>query len=145
MANGLSRILVVVEKHGATYMDASTTRRLDAACRVVLARRLADKYYDPGEPPTLEYVQQVYAFTGHPDNIAKDQQEKLDKLCKRYDSDKKFEDDVTLCLALPQKWKRDGKYEKRPWLIDSYSLLSSRSSSPYEEVQLESVVDPFAK
>lgn len=145
MAKGLLKILVLVEKHETEYMDASTVRRLDASCRIVLARRLDEDCYYPGEPPTLEYVQKVYAFTGNTDEITKAQQVKLEKLRKEYDSAKKFEDDVILCLASPQKWKKDGKYESRPWLITSYSLLASRSAAEYEEVHLESVVDPLAK
>ena len=151
----MSKILVVKEKHGELYYDASTNELLDKACKEILKARLEQGYYDPygkieglAEPLSTEGIADKRALAAiEKENKAIEERNEGVRQNNRYVRDEiSYYRDVIKCLSM------EGQWLTRKQVPASFFLLSLRRGYEYEGIELidlsepeEIDMEPFAK
>lgn len=158
----VSQILVLHEKHGDRYFDASTPEALATSCVKVLRERVADGYWyhrEYAEPvrPLPKEQQEILALTDEqlatlPTAIREDMKTKRAKLVKSnavYKRRKKQEDGwwnaVQLVLTSPLEEAikltvadADDTWSNQPLPL-AYEILKSRRDYEYESIGIYEV------
>ena len=119
--------LIVKEKHGTSYFDASTVERCGCACLKLLNDRLDQGYYDVGDDPkkpkiSVEQVSDSPTFKP----VAEREWNSYRRTLKYNDRARKF-------------IKQIGKCTESKSYFNAYSLLQSRIDYEYEFVTMESL------
>lgn len=132
------KILVVKEKHGDYYYDASTDELLDKTCRKILQERLKDGWYD--EDVRGKVIKQKIGISEYdigrlPEGPVKILAlSELEKIRKEDIPEGRFIKDVKRCLETPHD--STAKPAVKTW---AYELLNARSRQGYEYEEIDLV------
>lgn len=115
-------IMIVEEKHGPRYFDASNVNKAGAAARMILEERLGEGWYDVEEEPKQPSIDRRKILGLPKDRITetiRQAWEQYDLDLKQYDFDNEFNATVQKALT-----ERDDRL--------AVGLLQYRSSKGYE-------------
>src|SRR6478736_5758639 len=120
----MNKIIIFKEKHGDRHFDASTTKKVWAACLKILKERLDDGYwYYVGTPPSADDILTEEQITQLPtENLQVEQSQKRKaylRAQKSYEREVKFLEDAKQAVETG-----DGKI--------AYRLLLNRLDAEYE-------------
>lgn len=152
----MNQILILKEKHGEEYYDASTKEKLAEACLKVLKDRYESGYYYQ-EPKIEEYFnpskesQEILNMTPEtldslPDTLREDFKLKQAKLktqkiraTVQYDNEKEWFDSVKNLINLPVEEAIKKTVTNRTKTVSkplAYHLLAARDDYEYESIRL---------